>query len=110
MLVLLAQLRGIGVVTASDAPSAEQILESDGSFDVVVLDFNLGGGHTAEPLVQRAREKGIPPVVVTGNPRKARAALGSETVIVTKPFSIDDVLALGRAQACGPDKLLARGS
>lgn len=92
MLVLLAELRGVSIVAASNLATAERLLEADGPFDMVVLDFNLGG-CTAEPLVRSARRRGIRPIVVTGNPTSARAVLGSDVVVLTKPVSFDEILA-----------------
>lgn len=64
-------------------------------FGLVFADLNIGRGIGGVQIVREAQRSGVPVVICTGMTRaEAEAALGELRAdeIMTKPFSIDDVL------------------
>ncbi|RMH03576.1 MAG: response regulator [Planctomycetota bacterium] len=75
------------------AETAEAELRREGA-DFLVLDLNLGGGHSGERLARRWAEEGILPpfLLLTGTPEDPRLAglvdLPGFHGVQAKPFSI----------------------
>lgn len=84
----------VAVATVNDALSA---LGGD-RFDLVVADMRLGGEPAGgRTVLERARARGAPVVVMTGlSERDMRRTLGDFVPdgLLPKPFAIDDALAL----------------
>ena len=61
----------ISVKTAPDVEAAAELLKSDGSFDVVLLDYNMPGMHGLKGLDRIMRSNASKPVaILTGNPTR----------------------------------------
>ena len=57
------------------------------TFDGALLDFNLGGGDTSEPLACLLRQRGIPFAFVTAYNATNIDGVKSDDVIIQKPVS-----------------------
>ena len=69
-LYLSAQI-DISVKTASDVEAAAELLKTDGSFDVILLDYNMPGMHGLKGLDRIMRLNAPKPVaILTGNPTR----------------------------------------
>ena len=61
----------ISVKTASDVEAAAELLKTDGSFDVILLDYNMPGMHGLKGLDRIMRSNAPKPVaILTGNPTR----------------------------------------
>ena len=92
------------VVTCSSGEEAKQLLANDARFDVILCDVMMQNGTGPELLLWLRSE--LPAlasriVFMTGGGAGALASVQSETPVrvITKPFSIDDVLAQVAATA-----------
>lgn len=66
-------------------------------FGLVFADLNLGRTAGGVQILEAAQARGVPVIICTGVSRaEAEATLGAlrPDAIVTKPFSIDDVISL----------------
>jgi CheY-like chemotaxis protein len=108
--ILLKSLRpfledaGHQVMTATEAGSAFQILESDRP-DAIVCDVGLPGMDGLE-FYARVRQnpswQGIPFIFLTGGRSDSGLATGrqpSEGKVLRKPFDVDDLLSLLRCNS-----------
>jgi CheY-like chemotaxis protein len=113
--VLLKSLRpfledaGHQVLTATEAGSAFEILESDRP-DAIVCDVGLPGMDGLEfyaRVRQNPRWRGIPFIFLTGGRSTSGPAPSrqlNEGKVLRKPFDVDDLLMLLRCNASGePD-------
>ncbi|MBB4657646.1 response regulator [Parvularcula dongshanensis] len=57
---------GASAVTAGSAPAALDVIDETPP-DAAILDVNLGGGRTCEPVAARLRELGIPFLIHSGD-------------------------------------------
>ena len=57
--------------------------------DAGLLDVNLGGGQTSEPIAAILRERGVPFVFITAYDRKEITFLLSDDRVVRKPITPD---------------------
>ncbi|WP_343346601.1 response regulator [Sphingomicrobium sp. XHP0239] len=60
--------------------------------DAALLDVNLGGGKTSEPIAEIFRERGIPFVFVTAYDRREITFVLSDDRVVRKPVTPDVLL------------------
>jgi DNA-binding response OmpR family regulator len=80
------------------ATSVQKALRLEPKCDVAVLDVYLGR-ETSEPIARKLRECGKPFVVLTGYFADNLGSAFKDATILTKPPSMDDVLAAVRACA-----------
>lgn len=67
--VYLSQVAGMRVVTARDLDEADALIQSQGPFDVVLLDLNMPGMNGVTGLRRAIRHnQGRPVCIITGNP------------------------------------------
>ena len=67
--VYLSQVAGMLVVTARDLDEADALIQSQGPFDVVLLDLNMPGMNGVTGLRRAIRHnQGRPVCIITGNP------------------------------------------
>ncbi len=62
-------------------------LLEDSSCDAAVLDINLGGAETSEPIALKLLSKGTPFVALSGYSRAQHPAVFSNAIALAKPFS-----------------------
>lgn len=98
LLVLAIQHQGMNPRPAASVVEAERQLEA-GDIDMMLLDLNLGGGHTGVSLALEWQQRGclVPFVIVTGTPNHP-SLIDLEGVaeyrgLLSKPFPIPDLLA-----------------
>jgi len=61
----------ISVKTASDVEAAADLLKTEGSFDVILLDYNMPGMHSLKGFDRILRSNASRPVaILTGNPTR----------------------------------------
>ena len=61
----------ISVKTASDVEAAADLLKTEGSFDVILLDYNMPGMHGLKGFDRILRSNASRPVaILTGNPTR----------------------------------------
>lgn len=88
---------GASVYATGDVAAAEARLEG-GTVDALLMDLNLGAGHSGPEVLAGWRERhGLPPCwMVTGTPDDARLptaeALPELRRVVAKPFSVLDLV------------------
>lgn len=85
------------VETASDGPAALRALHG-GSFDLLILDFDLGEGPSGLDILRALRERGnLTPAILTARAaRREEIAFlqsGGRTTFLPKPFSGSEILA-----------------
>lgn len=66
------------------------------SFDLAVLDVNLGNGDTSYPVARRLRERGVPFVFATGYGSFALPDEFAAETLVQKPYDAVVLAALAR--------------
>jgi DNA-binding NtrC family response regulator len=104
LLALAIQHQEMNPRLAGSVTEAEQEL-AKGDLDMMVLDLNLGGGHTGVSLALDWQKRGclIPFVIVTGTPKHESLAelngLNQYFGLLPKPFPIVDLLASLREMA-----------
>jgi CheY-like chemotaxis protein len=91
-----SELRAVGyeVLTAFDADEAIRILEERNDIDLVFTDINMPGSMDGIKLAAAVRLR-WPPIkilVTTGNAALTREQMPAGSVIVRKPYEIQDVL------------------
>ena len=88
---------GYEVVRARSGDEAIALLERDGhQFAGLITDVNLGADLDGWRVAQRARElkAGIPIVYTTGYSARNWTARGvPNSIVVQKPFSVDEIVA-----------------
>jgi DNA-binding response OmpR family regulator len=89
-------LASAGYEVVGVATSVRKALRLEPKCDVAVLDVNLGH-ETSEQIARKMRASGKPFVVLTGYFRDNLASPFNDATILTKPPSMDDVLAAVRA-------------
>lgn len=94
--LVVSALRASGqiVFAAPDGPSALELLESDMP-DIVVIDFAMPGMNGAVLAARIARRwPGLPILFASGlsDTQEIERVMGKGTVIVQKPFRIDELL------------------
>lgn len=90
---------GIEAVPATSARAAAHLL--DDSIDALITDIEMPGDLNGLDLARHAARlrPGLPIVVVSGGIRPSASELPAGTIFLSKPYSMDDVLAaLGRQQ------------
>ena len=97
LLALAIQHQGMNPRLASSVEEAEAELLA-GDIDIMLLDLNLGGGHTGVSLALEWQQRGclVPFTVVTGTPNHP-ALLDLDGMpeyhgLLAKPFPIPDLL------------------
>ncbi len=97
MLVLALRQGGLQPLAAATAEEAEQHLRA-GHADQMLLDLNLGGGHSGVTLVQRWQGLGLlrPFLMLTGTPDDpaldALHACPGFAGVLAKPFAVDQLV------------------
>ena len=97
LLAMAVQRQGMNPRPASTVEEAEKELLM-GDIDMMLLDLNLGGGHTGVSLALEWHQRGclVPFTVVTGTPNHpALTELDGVTEycgLLAKPFPIPDLL------------------
>lgn len=97
LLALAIQHQGMNPRMASSVSEAEAEL-AVGDVDMMLLDLNLGGGHTGVSLALEWKQRGclVPFVVVTGTPNHPSLAdvdgMAEYHGLLAKPFPIPDLL------------------
>lgn len=86
------QLTDAGFAVTGPAPSVAQALAAEPDCDVAVLDVNLGGGETSEPVADRLRQSGKAFVVLSGY-SDTRLPWFGEAPMLSKPVAADDLIA-----------------
>ncbi len=88
---------GLRTLEAEDGPSALQILRSDERIDLLITDVGLPGGLNGRQVADAARalRPGLKILFVTGYAESAifnRCHIEPGMYIMTKPFSLDDLV------------------
>jgi AmiR/NasT family two-component response regulator len=91
------QLASAGYEVVGLATSVAKALRLEPRCDVAVLDVNLGGGETCEPVARKLRASGKPFVVLTGYSPDNLAPPFNDATILPKPPCVADVVAAVRA-------------
>ena len=79
-----------GAIVAGMGHTLDEALElvERGGFDAAILDANLRG-ESAEPLISRVQEMGVPLLVVSGYTRDQLPFLDDGVPLMGKPFGFD---------------------
>ncbi len=97
LLALAVQHQGMNPRPAASVEDAEREI-AVGDVDMMLLDLNLGGGHTGVSLALEWRERGclLPFVIITGTPQHPSLSEleGMEEYcgLLSKPFPMPDLL------------------
>mgnify|MGYP003956227077 CR=1 FL=1 len=97
LFALALQQVGMQACPAGTATQAEKVM-SKGDLDFMIVDLNLGGGHTGVSLALDWHKRGclLPFMVVTGTPEHSSLAslngLPGFQGVLSKPFPIDELL------------------
>lgn len=78
---------GFEVIGPVSTPAAALGLSERSRPDAALLDVNLGGGLTTEPIAARLRDLGIPFAFLTAYQRDTVAFIRPEDPIISKPVS-----------------------
>jgi DNA-binding response OmpR family regulator len=79
------------VTACGDAAEALQRLGHEGA-DLVILDLLLPGGRAGD-VIAWAQAKSVPVILMTGDIERAETMRVGNQDFLSKPFSIDDLLA-----------------
>lgn len=60
-------------------------------FDAAILDANLRG-ESAEPVITKVRDQGVPLLVVSGYTRDQLPFIGDDVPLLGKPFGFDELI------------------
>jgi hypothetical protein len=71
---------------------------------VAVLDVNLGGGETSEPVARKLRENNKPFVVLSGYSTDNQLPWFGGATVLSKPLRMDDLVAALRGCFDASDK------
>ncbi len=82
---------GYHVLTAANVPEARNLADLR-SIDVAVLNFRMGAG--AIEFAQALQTRGVPTLFCTGSSPTEVHALFPSALVLAKPFSSDQLLAL----------------
>jgi DNA-binding response OmpR family regulator len=93
------QLADAGFEVVGPAPSVAKALSlvSEKGCDVAILDINLGGGETSEPVARKLRESDMPFVVLSGYSTDNQLPWFGGAPVLSKPLRMDDLVAALRA-------------
>jgi CheY-like chemotaxis protein len=88
-----AQLGAAGAMVVGPAAAVDQALQliAEASFDVALLDANLGG-HAVDEIAAALRRKNVPFAFATGYTQDTLPASFRDARILSKPFSGDQLL------------------
>jgi two-component system, OmpR family, response regulator len=89
------ELAGYRVLEASTPEAARELLEAE-AIDAVLLDLHLGTDDGLE-LVDQIRGKGAAVVLFTGSAEIEPETRDAVDAVLTKPFTIDDLLGTARS-------------
>lgn len=95
MMELILRGEGHQVVTAADGGEALSLLAKGLLPNVVVLDLmmpGMNGWDFRSRMLSDPRMAAIPTVVVTGDQTASRRSPELKATILSKPFSVDDLL------------------
>jgi DNA-binding NtrC family response regulator len=86
---------GFVVLTAADAGAARAFVEASDPFDVLVVSQSLGPECVAGLLEDAARLwPGVPAIVLAVDPEPHPIETRADRVLLEKPYSVDNVVAL----------------
>jgi len=86
------QVTDAGFEVAGQASSVAKALAAEPGCDVAILDVNLGGGETSEPVARKLRESGKPFVVLSGY-SDSRLPWFEGAPLLSKPVGTKDLIA-----------------
>lgn len=92
---LKRRLEGAGFVVVGPATSVAQAVEVMGDgpcCDAAILDVNLGGGETSEPIARELRSRRVPFLTVTAYASKDRPAAFEGIATIAKPVRTERLL------------------
>lgn len=89
---IAAQVTDAGFEVTGQAPSVAKALAAEPACDVAILDVNLGGGETSEPVARKLRESGKPFVVLSGY-SDSRLPWFEGAPLLSKPVGTWDLIA-----------------
>lgn len=104
---LKRRLEGAGLAVVGPATSVAQAVELMGAgpcCDAAILDVNLGGGETSEPIARELQNRNVPFLTVTAYAEKDRPRAFEGTPSVPKPIQTERLLSELRRcfQVSGP--------
>ena len=93
---------GFSVIEARDGPSSLEVLRSNATIDLLITDIGLPGVIDGRQVADAARRKRpeMPVIFVTGYTAQAvpcETMLEPGTLVITKPFHIEELNAKVRA-------------
>jgi DNA-binding NtrC family response regulator len=101
---------GFVVLSAADADAARAVIEVSDPFNVVVVSLSLGAARVSKLLeYSEWLWPGVPAVVLAVDPESQPVATRADDVVLEKPYSIEDVVALATRIGGDPTANDARG-
>lgn len=87
------QLIELGFEVVGPAATASQAIAlcEDEKLDGAMLDVNLGGGQTSDPVAELLEEKGIPFAFVTGYGQAGIDRRFADAEVLQKPFTLAEL-------------------
>lgn len=98
---ILFRIEGFQVSTAATAGDAVELLEAQETFDLIITDYHLDGGHTGTEVIAAARRvlgDSLRAILVTGDTSSAvrEVASNANLRITSKPINSRELLGLVR--------------